>query len=53
MEHKSVNDIAMRIFPCVLVTVRKHLACMEHFLNAISTDKYWDIFWTPKHFRLF
>ena len=44
MEHKSVNDIAMCIFPCTSVTVREHLACREHFLNAISTDKYGDNF---------
>ena len=49
MEHKSVNDIAMCIFPCTSVTVSEHLACREHFLNAVSTDKYWDNFLDAKN----
>ena len=44
-----MNDIAICISLCTSVTASEHLTCREHFLHAMSIDKYLDNIWTPKH----
>ena len=53
MEDDSMSDIAMCVCLCTSVTVRKHPACGEQFINVTSYDKYLDNFWTSKHFGHF
>ena len=44
MEHNSVNNVAMFISLCTVVTVGEHLAFREQIINVLSNENIWTIF---------